>query len=58
MAEEKQVSALAERIAAGLADPISDEERAIVDRIRARHERRFGRRVVPSSTEPSTTFDE
>jgi len=35
-------SILDDRIAAGLADPITDEERAIAARIRADHERQFG----------------
>lgn len=42
MAEKKMTSILDDRIAAGLADPITDEERAIAARIRADHERQFG----------------
>lgn len=41
-------SALAERIAAGKADPISDEERQIVAGLRADYEKKYGR--TPTST--------
>ena len=40
----RRPSALAGRIAAGKADPISPEERAIVAELRATYETRFGRR--------------
>lgn len=43
VAKKKRVSVLAERIAAGKADPISAEERAIVAGFRADYERKYGR---------------
>lgn len=46
MADEKRVSALEPRIAAGLADPITDWEREIAARIVADYERRFGREAA------------
>lgn len=44
MAQEQQVSALATRIAAGKAEPISAEERKIVAGLRAGFEKKYGRR--------------
>lgn len=44
MERRNQTSALAGRIAEGKADPISDEERAIVAEIRAFYEKKYGRR--------------
>jgi hypothetical protein len=46
----KQSSALAGRIAAGKADPISEEERAIVAELRANYEKKFGRDSNKRST--------
>lgn len=44
MAEDDRMkSVLSERIAAGKADPISDEERALVAEMEADFQRRFGR---------------
>lgn len=53
MVGKKRLSVLAERIAAGKADPITPEERAIVAGFRADYERKYGRpasqgRVVTS----------
>ena len=42
----KRVSALAERIAAGKADPISVEEREIVAGLRADFEKKYGGKQV------------
>lgn len=44
MERRKQASALANRIAEGKADPISDEEREIVAEIRAFYEKKYGHR--------------
>lgn len=42
MAEQKRLSVLAERIAAGKADPISPQEREIVAGLRAYHAKKYG----------------
>lgn len=54
MAEERRVSALADLIAAGKADPISDEERAIVARIQAKFQQKYGRPPVRPPSKPGS----
>lgn len=44
MAKKKRMSALAWRIAAGKADPISDEEREIVADLRSYYIKKYGSR--------------
>jgi hypothetical protein len=45
--EELRVSVLAERIARGQAEPISDEEQQIADGLRSFYEKKFGRNSTP-----------